>query len=290
MSATVRYETVYLTWGRRSRRPRGANGAFQEVPNNPPVPPPGDMIVLGEGSLVPPGPLGSQMPSELGPGNEFKFSFLNITGVAGGPLFSTEPVMPQAFVGSDPAIVVLAVYMATGGIPHPPGEPGVSVDAFDISTNELLEDLFVSVAGKGDRTSIDATLTDSANDEGWVSTEAEGVVVTADQQIGDGSAAEPACTFRDWMVVWGPDGVVLAGPDKAELEVEEGDSVYALAAYATTVQEEPPIRIKWGPPNKLWPGVEILEHGKWLRSPGDAPETGSGHGGSGSETGLPRLP
>jgi len=99
----------------------------------------------------------------------YQFAFVNVTGGDPSPASSTDPNNPPAIqIGEDP-VVVLVVYVPVEGPGiAPANDSGATIDAFDESTNLLVDDDFViAYAPPGQTTTKDAEQTTSGNVSGW---------------------------------------------------------------------------------------------------------------------------
>jgi hypothetical protein len=117
----------------------------------------------------------------------YVFSFINISGgtTGGGLSLDAAKPPPPATVGSG-SIVVLIVYLIPGSGGVGGGGTGVTIDAFDESTNQLINDNFVTVTPDGGETG-------SGNTWGWVDTNVD-ETIAAYQQVPTDSA-----TFDKWV-------------------------------------------------------------------------------------------
>ena len=138
---------------------------------------------------------------------------------AGGPpvgltSFDSSNPPPPVFIGSAP-INVAVVYVQTGG--GGPGDgTGATIDEFDQTTGQLINDTFVTVAPDPDGTS-----TISGNVEGFVAT------VNAEDIVALPTTSPTGVNFVEWVNL-GPPAVISASPT---LAVGSKESPLALAFY-----------------------------------------------------------
>ena len=135
---------------------------------------------------------------------------------------------PPATVGAA-AIVVLVVYLPVSSNGPPPSDFGATIDAFDESTNLLVDDIFVTASPDGGQT-------DSGNFDGWVDTTSNAETITAYGTITP-SGPDPnqvTAVFDKWVNLQptSTKGIIIAGAD-LDLKVSEKTNVYALAFYKT---------------------------------------------------------
>ena len=151
----------------------------------------------------------------------FEFSFMTVSGgslTLGDPpvgltsLDSSKPP-PPTFIGITP-INVVVVYVATGG--GNGNGTGATIDEFDQTTGQLINDTFVTVTPDPD-----GTLTASGNVEGFVAT------MNAEEIVALPTTSPTEVTFINWVKL-GPPAVVSASPT---LAVGGAQSVLALAFY-----------------------------------------------------------
>ena len=135
--ALLTEQYVYLTPGPHRRQPRSAGGGTTEIPGYP----------IGNGKLSPGPYMPPGVPPTISSGDQtFTFGFSSISGGLEGPLISFNPAqLPQVTVTANP-ITILNVYVLTGGKSVVgPLAPGATMDAWDESTEALIDDDFVSV-------------------------------------------------------------------------------------------------------------------------------------------------
>jgi hypothetical protein len=211
---SVTYNYVYFKFGRHTRQPRVSNGGFVPVPGLPAITlsnvQPPSAIQVSPGFL----PL-----SWIEGGVTYSFSFVNVSGGTGGGGTSFDASMPPpaATVGTAP-IVVLVVYLPASGGNGGPTDFGATIDAFDESTNQLVNDTFVTASPDGGQTT-------SGNVDGWVDTTSNTEKITASQHIMPSNL-----DFDKWQNLQPKltQGIAIAG---ANLTVSKGTNVYALAFY-----------------------------------------------------------
>lgn len=152
----------------------------------------------------------------------FDFSFMTVSGgslTLGDPpvgltSFDTSNPPPPTFIGNTP-INVVVVYVATGGGGTRNGT-GATIDEFDQTTGQLINDTFVTVTPDPD-----GTLTASGNVEGFVAT------MNAEEIVALPTTSPTGVKFVNWVKL-GPPAVVSASPT---LAVGGAQSVLALAFY-----------------------------------------------------------
>ncbi len=228
---SVTYQYVYYAPGPHQRQPtRSGGGGFVTISSNS-----GGSLSPGDSFAAPPPP-----PTQSVDGRTLPFSFMTVAGgsqTAGGPPVGLTSVEagnppPPVFVGSVP-INVVAVYVGTGG---PPGTgSGATIDAFDTTTGQLIDDRFGVVSQDPF-----SALTERANKEGFVDTTNSAETISA-FAITAGAVSDPVA-FAGWMNL-GPPAVlsdqsfsVLDPNTTADLAVDKGQSVLALAFYQATLQ------------------------------------------------------
>jgi len=201
MPPTLTYQWVYFQAGphRRQPPPRASNGGFVELPTRAQWGPTG--VITGQqvqwgGVLqkdwIVDNPDGSQLT--------YQFAFVNVTGGDPSPASSTDPNNPPAIqIGEDP-VVVLVVYVPVDGPGiAPANDSGATIDAFDESTNLLVDDDFViAYAPPGQTTTKDAEQTTSGNVSGWVDTWSTGETIAAYPRISE-YTNNPSPDFDKWV-------------------------------------------------------------------------------------------
>jgi len=227
-TVSVTYNYVYFgTIGKHQRQPRTVtNGGFTTIASQP-----GGQ--QSTGLTFQPG----QLPATEMVGNQtLDFSFVTITGgskTAGGPavgVTSTEPGAPPSVIVGTTNIVVLAVYVPTGGgcgaTPCPPGS-GATIDAFDETTGSLFNDTFVKVAPDAN-----GALTTSGNVYGYVDTTGSAETITALTPTSPSNV-----DFSRWVKLE-PSAATTNG---SALSAGKGVSTIALAFYdAPAPGSQPP--------------------------------------------------
>ena len=191
-SLTIAY--VYFgASGSHTRQPRAITsyGGFTPIPGLT-----GGTATLPTGTPYQPPPTSENLT--VGTLN-LQFAFTNVSGCIEGALTSppgtTQP--PLGTVGTDP-IVVLYVYVPVGG---GGGESGAVIDAFDATTNSLVDNDFV----KSVSPDPGGTLTTEANVDGWVPTTDSGCTITADHpNIGAYMAWPTTPLFAQWRDLTDP--------------------------------------------------------------------------------------
>jgi hypothetical protein len=220
---TVTYNYVAFSAGSHTRQPtRTGTGGFELLQSNPGGDP-------GSGTFAAPSPPPTIVLGAPPNQQTFDFSFMTVSGgseTQGGPpvgKISFDPLNPPppVFLGEIP-INVLVVYVQIGG-----SGSGATIDEFDETTGQLLNDTFVGVAP--DPTE---TLTTSANVEGFVDTTSADEVITALP-----TATPSGVDFVGWVNL-GPPGQTISSPN---LRVGKDQSVRALAFYQT-----PPSNLGFG--------------------------------------------
>lgn len=219
--------------GAHTRQPRTITsyGGFTPIPGLNPGP--SGTLVSGT-SYTP----GTADPTEMGA--TLAFSFVNMSGCEEGPLTSySASSPPTGTVGSDP-ISVLYVYIPVGGGPN--GDTGAVIDAFDETSNSLVDNSFVTVTPDPG-----GTLTTEANVDGWVDTTDSGYTIVADNpNIGAYLSWPTTPLFDKWVDLNSPTPAGLISG--ANLMPGEGVTVYALAFYKSPVMKMPKEHF----PDKPW--------------------------------------
>jgi hypothetical protein len=224
-TVSVTYNYVYFGYvGKHQRQPRalGSYGGFTLIASQP-----GGQ--QSTGLTFQPG----QLPMTEMVGNAtYNFAFVTITGgstVANGPpagVTSTNANQPPSVVVENSPIVVLAVYVPTGGTGGG-GGTGATIDSFDETTGSLFNDTFVKVAP--DQNNVE---TSQANVFGFVDTTSSAETITAL------SPTQPTgVNFSRWLNLAGNPGI--NGP---ALSAAKGANSISLAFY-----DAPPMV---GPPQK----------------------------------------
>jgi len=167
----------------------------------------------------------------------FQFAFTNVSGGTNGPVtsFSADPQPPLSVpIGGQP-IVVLVVYVPVGGPPgQPPPTSGAVIDAFDATTNLLLDNDFVTVSPDPG-----GTLTTEANVDGWVDTTNSGYTIAADHpNIGPYETLPTTSLFQSWSDLLNPSPPTSL-INGANLTPAKGETVYALAFYMDPAAKPP---------------------------------------------------
>jgi len=195
---TYTVNSVYFQSGSHERRPtRSSASGFMQFGN-----PYSNPLAINKTMTIPQAWMPSPWP--VNPTTQYVLAFVNVTGlpVPGGaqtfyPPFTVNN-LPQFMVGSN-SIVILLVYLPQcigtncGGI----GQSGATIDAFDESTGNLVNDIFVTVTPDPPPPPGQPTLTDSGNNDGWVST-ANTETIAAYQYITPTSAV-----FDKWVDLTG---------------------------------------------------------------------------------------
>jgi len=268
MPPTLTYQWVYFQAGphRRQPPPRASNGGFVELPTRAQWGPTG--VITGQqvqwgGVLqkdwIVDNPDGSQLT--------YQFAFVNVTGGDPSPASSTDPNNPPAIqIGEDP-VVVLVVYVPVEGPGiAPANDSGATIDAFDESTNLLVDDDFViAYAPPGQTTTKDAEQTTSGNVSGWVDTWSTGETIAAYPRISE-YTNNPSPDFDKWVnLLPSSEGVTIGGTDNADLTVSIKTSAYALAFYKNNAR---PLVIEHVPPHLT---QALYGPDGQLLAPGDKP-------------------
>jgi hypothetical protein len=144
------------------------------------------------------------------------FAFWAIAGGANGGVVDFNQLAQGVPVGGG-NLTASAIYIETG---DGNGEPGVTIDAFDVNQGIFVDDDFVNV-------SPDSGLTAAANNDGWVPS-ASAESVTAYGSI-------HAVPFTNWHVFLGTEIV-----NNTILNVAVQSSAVAFAFYKTPVSIAPP--------------------------------------------------
>jgi hypothetical protein len=166
---------------------------------------------------------------------------VSLLGGGGGPQTSfTRSDPPSTTVGSDP-IVVLCVYYPSGRSGPGNGDAGASIDAWDESTGNLLNDFFVKVSP--DDPDGAGPLTESGNVHGWVDTTNGPEEITADSPL-----TPSATTFDRWVDLENPQPETGSGFDNPRVFTAPQGASYSLAFYRKPT-------VFFTIPGKLWPTV-----------------------------------
>jgi len=222
-TVSVTYNYVYFgSIGKHQRQPRTiTSGGFTTISSQT-----GDQSATG--LTFQPG----QLPSKQMVGQQtFNFSFVTITGgstTANGPptgVTSTNAMSPPSVVVQTSPIVVLVVYVPTGGScngPCPPGS-GATIDAFDETTGSLFNDTFVKVAPDS------GGVTMGANVNGYVDTTntAETMTALSPSTPVDNTTPPNGDKFSRWVNLES----TTATTNGNALSVGKGVSAIALAFY-----------------------------------------------------------
>jgi hypothetical protein len=217
-SLTIQY--VYFgVSGAHTRQPRGIGsyGGFTPIPSLNPWPP----QTVSSGSPCGAGPADPSLDIDS---LMLTFAFMNVSGLVEGPRTSFVANMPPppGHVGTDP-IVILYVYVPQGSNG---GHSGAVIDAFNASTNALVDNNFVTVTPDPS-----GTLTTEANVQGWVDTQTSAPTIVADHpNIGSYLSSPTDALFDQWVDLANatPPASLISG---ANLTPGQGSSVYALAFY-----------------------------------------------------------
>ncbi len=255
---SLTYEYVYFgSNGPHTRQPRATNsyGGFTPVPglnsSAPQTLAPATQFGVPSAFLLPTVTVGN---------TTYKFAFVNVSGLTEGGFTSFNPNVPPPLgtVGSNP-VKVLIVYLPEGGTNG--NGSGAVIDAFDDTLGRLIDDNFVTVGVNG---ANNTALTNSGNVDGWVDTSGSGATITAYSDVTLGYEGLPGthAGFNKWVNL--EDG---SSPTGLNLNVNQGETIYAFAFYQningkTTVKE-----IEYGPlklAGKEKDGKEIVEFGSWV--------------------------
>ena len=210
---SLTYQYLAFMPGPHQRQPRTASSGFKVI----------EIISGGEPTggtfRAAPAPPTQTVGSET-----FAFAFMTVSGGAttdGGAavgLTSFDPDNPpdEVFIGSSPLNVVV-VYVPTGG--GGTGQAtGATIDQFDQTIGQLIDDTFVTVTPDPD-----GTLTVSGNVEGFVDT-----TKSAEEIIALPTTSPTGVDFVGWVKLSPPPTTMSSSP---ELEVGAQQSVSALAFY-----------------------------------------------------------
>jgi hypothetical protein len=221
----INVQYVSIQWaGGHTRQPRNtaATAAYTPIPGAPS----GPLQVIpaaGDGFTVSP-----PQPITPPPNVTYTFAFTSVSdGTSVGVISATpNPNPPLQFVAGNNPITILFVYVASGGGGKGTPDYGASIDAFNESIGNVVNNNFVTVTNDPS-----GNLTKTANVEGWVDTTDGAQTIIADNpNIGPYQSLPTNALFLNWLVIQTPTpaGVVITGPN---LFVPEGVSVYALAVY-----------------------------------------------------------
>lgn len=225
---TNQYVTLGAS-GPHTRQPRSITsyGGFTPLPGLNP----GFTDTPTPGSTVGPITLAAA-PQQSG----FDLAFINLSGCVGGPQTLTWSSAPgtslSGTVGPTDPIVALYVYVPVGN--GNGNGSGAVIDALDATTNQLLDNDFVTVSPDPG-----GALTTEANVEGWVSTKDSGYTITADHpNIGPYEALPTTSLFDQWVDLspTPPPAGLISG---WTLTVAHGETVYALALYTDPPPPKP---------------------------------------------------
>ena len=240
---TVTYDYVYFSSGPHQRQPRlpGGPGGFALIGSAPGGDPSGGTFQASP-----------QPSTQVVDGDTYNFTFMNVSGgyssAAGGApigVTSTESTIPPpaVYVRNLP-IVVLVVYLPSGGGVAGRRVSGATIDAFDETTGILVDNTFVTV-------SPDGSQNNEANQYGWVAT-------TNTETVAALSPITPSSTDRNtvnanfdkWVNLQDPQSDIVTSSNNGEtvteveisgvnLKVTQGWSVSALAFYKSPPSPPP---------------------------------------------------
>jgi hypothetical protein len=211
---SVTYDYVVFRAGSHQRQPtRTGVGGFTVLQSNSGGSPSSGTF----GAPSPPKTISIALPNQ----ETFDFSFMTVSGgsqTLGGPAvgltsFDSSNPPPPVFIGITP-INVVVVYVATGGSNG--NGTGATIDEFDQTTGQLINDTFVTVTPDPD-----GTLTASGNVEGFVGT------VNAEEIVALPTTSPTGVNFVDWVKL-GPPAQMSSSPT---LAVGSAQWVLALAFY-----------------------------------------------------------
>jgi hypothetical protein len=149
----------------------------------------------------------------------YNFAFMNVAGcVQGGMTTFHNNVPPPAGTAGIADIYVTALYLAPGGVGD---QAGAIIDAYDENTGNFVDDLFVTVSPDSG-----TTLTDTANNEGWVASNVRTEQVTAYPSI-----ITDGALFHYWNKLG--TGTLDDTVSGTLLTVARTTSLYAFAYYRT---------------------------------------------------------
>jgi hypothetical protein len=256
-TVSVTYDYVYFTSGAGyTRQPRSATGpgGFTLINSLP-----GGTLQSGDTFAAGAQPstlsVGGGVTIPPSPAKTYLFAFMNVSGgipqgqttPSGVSSFSSDAPPPSVTVSSTP-IVVLVVYVPTGG-GGTGGGSGAIIDSFDETTGQLFDDTFVTVAP--DPGGPPPPLTTSGNVDGYVNTANTETITALSPTSPTGVDFDqwqllyPQATSRfelgglkgPTVVTVYPTGISVAG---ANLTVNSGTTVYALAFYKAPPSAPPP--------------------------------------------------
>lgn len=206
--------TKFVTWISRGRRHHGSASAGIGSAPGPSVMAPGDTF---QPPWAPPSITWTDAASVAHTGS---FAFWAVTGGVEGA-YATAQNPPSAVTVGNVDLSATAWYIEGGG--SGPGEPGVLIDAFDVTLGTFVDDDFVTVTPDDGA----KTLTLAANNDGFVPT------AVAEQVLA--FAAIHAIPFQDWQVI-PAGGEVVNG---TTLEAAMSSSAIAFAFYTSRVLKLP---------------------------------------------------
>jgi hypothetical protein len=196
--------THYITWVSRRRRHHGGHAGDITSPLSTNVPNGGVYQSFAAPSM--------SWTDAMGNTQSGTFAFWSVTGAVPDAFITSDPRLSVNVGDSD--VVASAWYLPPGG--RGTGDPsgtGIMIDAFDVNQGQFVDDDFVNV-------SPDASLTPSANDDGFVPT-------TSGEDIKAFALIE-AIPFQNWLVVQGTENV-----SAEDLNAKQGTSAIAFASYYT---------------------------------------------------------
>src|ERR1022692_3961735 len=207
------YKYVYYSIsGAHTRQPRATNSSgFTPIPglNS------GGTATLQTGTQF---QAISADPTHIANNVTYSFAFMSVSGcVEGGQVSFDCTTPPPAGTVGTADVTVLVVYL-------PPGcgngnGSGATIDAFDETTGNLVDDTFVTVSTNG---SPDNPLTNSGNVDGYVDTTSNDETITALAYI-----TPTGANFDKWRIL----NSGLTSPSGLAMIVKKGNSTNALAFY-----------------------------------------------------------
>ncbi|MFT3824386.1 MAG: hypothetical protein QM731_10720 [Chitinophagaceae bacterium] len=159
----------------------------------------------------------------FGNGPDLQFAFMSVNGTKDGDMLYTSPGDYSYHVGTT-NINILVVYAPASGIGGPNGGPGIWVDAFNVDTGALSDDLhFISILTPPANTVVDVAQTNEANQNGDVSS-------LAPEHIRASATIDGGVPFLEWKQIMPTQGIVTS----KDFDLAKGDTGKIWIAFYQT--------------------------------------------------------